>query len=411
MTQPMPLCHENKVTSNVSSVAPDICVGCCSCSSVCPTGAIDIVCDDEGFYMPQVHEEKCVSCGMCISHCPLEGFQLSVARQVYAVSLCNTAIKVRSSSGGAFWWIASNVLSRDGVVYGAAFNSAARRVEHVRVSDVNELHLLQNSKYVQSLIGSCYVSVKDDLAMGRQVLFSGTPCQIAGLYSYLGRKHDGLYTCDILCYGVPSPLALKCFLEDIAKNEPIGAMNMRDKTVGWVDYCMRVELPAWTYLKGKNEDLYHLGFQSQMLYRRCCYECRFRHRERVGDLTLGDFWDFQESYRRGSIRNDGTGISYLSVNTDNGALLLSSMRFDEVTIEQRNAEENSSNLGFGVEMQIPEHRNDFFSALKDKGYIRSIQPYVTPVIARRVSPIRKLYRIMKQSYHFRALLHRMGIPT
>lgn len=395
---------------NISVVNHDKCVGCAACSTACPISAIDMVDDDEGFIVPRVCEAKCVSCGKCVAACPLDNYEFHEMRQIYAVALRDMPIKLNSSSGGAFYWIASNVLERGGVVYGAAFDSAKKKVKHIRVVDIESLQRLQNSKYVQSSIGDSYARVKIDLTAGNVVLFSGTPCQIAGLYSSVGR-HERLYTCDVLCYGVPSPLVLRSYLEEVAGDEFIDSINMRNKVNGWVGYSMRVDLRERSYCMGKGEDLYQLGFQSQLFYRRSCYACEFRRRERVGDLTLGDFWSFKESFKKGSIRNDDTGISYLSVNTNRGTELFEVLDRHKVDIERRPTEENGDNLGFGLDMEIPEHRESFFQDLKSEGYAKAIQPFVAPTKPRRASHVRMLYRRMKRSYHFRMLLHWLGIPV
>jgi coenzyme F420-reducing hydrogenase beta subunit len=382
---------------------------------LCPQKAIIVEIDANGFYIPSVNENLCIDCGLCYKKCPetllCKNEKGQEKQEIYAVSLKDKAIKKRSSSGGAFFWIAEYILSNNGIVYGATFDVSDRTVKHCRVDSVDDLGLLQNSKYVQSKLGDSYLQIKHDLQSGKKVLFSGTPCQIAGAYSVIGR-HDNFYTCDILCYGVPSPMVLNSYLKETVGNSEIKSFNMRDKTLGWVNYSMRIETDESVYISDKYTDVFHKGFQTHLFYRESCYNCHYRKKERLGDITLGDFWDIKERFTRGCLRNDDSGISFVMVNTEKGGKLLHSADKTKVWIESREFKDNSLNFGFGKEMQISEDRTQFFNKLKTQGYSVAIEPFVqNESTYHNPTLVKKIYRWIKKHYVARLILHKLGIPV
>lgn len=394
--------------NNIDCINKDKCVGCGACYNNCSQNAIQILTDEYGFYYPRINPDKCSNCGACLHSCPINSHSFHEVQQAYAVTLVDKRIKKNSSSGGAFFWIASSIIQQGGVIYGAAFDANDRLVKHIRVDSENELSKLQNSKYVQSYIGDTFLLARRDLSQGKRVLFSGTPCQIAGLYSCLGHDYDNLYTCDILCYGVPSPLVLKSYLNDTVGDNRIVKLNMRDKTKGWKQYSMRITTDNSDYLKDKNEDPFHLGFQTHIFYRESCYSCAFRRNERVGDFSLGDFWNFKESFKKESIVNDESGISFMTINTAKALSIYERLNKELVRIEVRSFDENKDNFGFKKGMEISPDREVFFERLNNEGYCFAIQPYIN-YRYNRISVSRRIYRWFKRNYYFRKLLHSLGI--
>ena len=396
--------------NNITQVLHEDCVGCEACRGICPVGAITMAADAKGFAHPVIDSAACIDCGKCTRACPALHQSFNETEPfVFALTLRDEEAKYRSSSGGAFYWLASEIIGRGGTVYGAAFDADAQRVKHIRAACAYDLRRLQNSKYVQSAMGDCYLDAKRDLEDGGLVLFSGTPCQIAGLYAFLGKRYDKLYTCDILCYGVPSPMVFEKYLRETAEGDA-AAVNMREKHFGWVGYSMYIESGKGVYRKEKTKDPYQLGFQTNLFYRDCCFRCQFRKTSRVGDFTLGDFWLFKESFKKNSLRNNDTGISFFMMNNDRAAALVKRMDQSQIFCERRRLEENVRNFGFGKEMEVPEAREDFFRALETKPYSEAIAPYIHPD-AGRTSLARKAYRTLKKSYLVRKLLHRLGVPV
>ena len=397
--------------NNIGTVSNAECVGCEACRTICPKGAITMVNDDCGFRMPFVNRDLCVNCGKCLKTCPVENHSFNEGdKQVYALMLKDKNSKYNSSSGGAFYWIASDFLRREGIVYGAAFDASTKSVQHIRVDTVAELRRLQNSKYVQSRIGESYHDARCDLEAGRSVLFSGTPCQIAGLYSFLGKQYPELYTCDIMCYGVPSPLVLTKYLEEVTKSD-IEYLNMREKSFGWKDYSMLIKCADGQYRKKKTADLFHLGFQTHLFYRECCYTCKFRKTDRVGDFTLGDFWGFKESFKKDSMINDDTGISFFMINNKKAVSLFERLDQSQVICEKRDLAENIRNYGFNKSMDISDNRATFFENLKIHSYSEAITPFLVKREEKKTSYFRMIYQKMKKRYLFRKLLHFLNIPV
>lgn len=183
------------------------CCGCYACYNVCPKQCITMKTDNEGFWYPDIDKDKCVNCNLCEKVCPIvnpvqrnESLKLS-----YAVQNKDDAVRLSSSSGGMFHLLAESIIKQDGVVYGAGFDKDFS-VKHIRINKIEEIQLLQGSKYLQSDIGNIYKQVKKDLKENKQVLFTGTPCQVEGLKSFLGREENNLLTMDFICHGVPSPM-------------------------------------------------------------------------------------------------------------------------------------------------------------------------------------------------------------
>ena len=394
---------------NISVIPKKDCLGCGACYSNCHYQAISIESDDYGFYYPVINNSQCINCGKCILACPLKNKVVyGTYSTVYAISIKDKKKKENSSSGGAFVWLAESIIANGGVVYGAAFDPIGRIVKHIRVDSFDQIVQLQNSKYVESNIGDCFKEAKCDLEAGKAVLFSGTPCQIAGLYSFVGREWRELYTCDLMCYGTPSPLVLSKYLEETIGLEKISYMNMRDKTNGWVSYSMKLVTDKKIYIRSKNKDLYQRGFQTHIFYRESCYDCPYRRKERVGDITLGDFWDFKESFKKGSIINDNTGISFVMINTNKGMALFNNSNKKTIYSEIRSVEENENNFGFSKELCITKDRDLFFERLQENQYSVAISPYLKEVKTEKPSFIRKIYRVLKKYYWFRKVMNKVG---
>ena len=183
----------------------DLCTGCTSCANTCPHHAITMQADGEGFLYPTIDKNLCVECGLCMKRCPI----LFPARQKNesnpkAFALWSYPDRTISSSGGAFSAFARNVMKKRGKVWGAAFVGKLK-CKHVEVDSLDGLVALRGSKYVQSELDSVFSRIKGELQHGIQVLFCGTPCQVAGLQAYLHKEYENLLTLDLACHGVLSP--------------------------------------------------------------------------------------------------------------------------------------------------------------------------------------------------------------
>lgn len=310
------------------------CCGCGACMNVCPKNAIRMAEDEVGFVYPEIDQNLCIGCGACKKAC---GYQMQPMMQkseaVYAAASNDDNLLRKSASGGAFAVLAENVLKKGGVVYGAALPLESGKMEpkHLRIDTVERLPELQGSKYVQSAIGDTYAQAKKDLLDGKSVLFSGTPCQIAGLKQYLKKDYENLLTVDIICHGVPSKRFFQSFMEDYGKKlgGTITEFYFRDKSKGQG----MITRSVYKDMTGENKEKVLIGgltayihfFSKSYIYRKNCYSCPFASEKRVGDLTLGDFWGFHEeypSYDEKQGLSNGKGVSCILVNTNQGKATL-----------------------------------------------------------------------------------------
>ena len=297
-------------------IVKDRCIGCSVCKSKCPKNCIDLKPNSEGFLYPQIDYNKCFKCGLCDKVCPVlrrkdNGSNYEI--KTYAVKHKDESIRVNSSSGGAFSLFAKYVLEKQGVVFGAAF-SEDFKVKHDFIENIDDLNKFQGSKYVQSDIGDNYVKAEKFIKAGRLVLFSGTPCQIAGLKTYLGKDYDNLITVDFACHGVPSPLVWEKYLNFLQKKygAEIVDAKFRNKTYGWDDFALSISFSTGERLceSHKTNDMMQVFLKNYCL-RNACYNCQFKGVKRDSDITLCDFWGVQEVYPE---LYDKSGVSLIMLN-------------------------------------------------------------------------------------------------
>lgn len=303
------------------------CCGCGGCMNVCPKNAIAMVKNADGFAYPQIDEDKCVSCGLCKKVCAYntDGL-LNEPLQAYVAATQNTDI-LKSASGGAFASIAKGVLEAGGRVYGSVMRKTESGLKalHIGIDSLDELVLLQGSKYVQSDLGNIYSEIKSLLPSGRQILFSGTPCQVAGLKAFLGKEYENLITIDIICHGVPSGDFFSDYIATLEKKlgGEITDFVFRDKTKGW-EYVGRVDLKTKNgKLKSKKfysrESSYYYLFLTCTTCRESCYSCKYATKARSGDITIGDYWGVERMHPEYLSDFDiKKGISCVLVNTEKG---------------------------------------------------------------------------------------------
>ncbi|MCI2108036.1 MAG: Coenzyme F420 hydrogenase/dehydrogenase, beta subunit C-terminal domain [Bacteroidales bacterium] len=301
------------------------CCGCSACASICPQSAISMLPDGLGFLYPSIDMDKCVNCGLCERVCSFNDDydnKFEIHEPIaYGARHKEYEQVLLSQSGAAFVAISDIILNSGGVVYGAAFGNHFS-VIHERASTMEERDKFRGSKYVQSDLRGVFQSVKKDLQSGMKVLFSGTPCQVSGLASYIGNCHkDNLYLVDIVCHGVASPGVWQEFLNYLEKkrNKAIMKVNFRDKNFGWAS---SKETFIFEGEKGKQKFKYH--FYRNLYFRPSCSKCHFANIHRPGDITIGDFWGHEKVVP--DFYPDNKGISIILVNTDKGKRL-----FDEAS--------------------------------------------------------------------------------
>lgn len=274
------------------------CCGCTACVQVCPKQCIVLREDSEGFVYPYVNTETCLNCNLCNSSCPIINQNEPREPMVtFAAKHPNDEIRKVSSSGGIFSILAEEIIAKNGVVFGARFDSNWE-VEHAYAETMEKVALFRGSKYVQSRIGETYKQAEKFLKDGRLVLFTGTPCQIAGLNKYLRKEYENLLTVDVICHGVPSPLVWRTYLKEInKKNLPITSINMRDKKDGWKKFRIHIESNDGKILdEPSSSNIYLQGFFKNLYLRPSCYHCSVRNFKSSSDITIGDFWNGEKFY-------------------------------------------------------------------------------------------------------------------
>lgn len=288
-----------------------------------------MISDEEGFWYPQIDKEKCINCSMCEKVCPsIHKWQPYESREAIAMAAINLNNKIRSksSSGGIFMLIAEEIIKQGGVVFGAAFADDFRSVHHIFVDNPNDLEKLRGSKYVQSSIGETYKLAKEFLDCGRKVLFTGTPCQIEGLYSFLNNSYDNLLLVDFVCHGVPSPGIWKKYLDyrEGKDGKVIDEIMFRSKKRNWRQYYFSYRTNNGKTINiHRSDDPFLQSFLKSYSLRPSCYSCRFKGKERLADITLSDFWMVNQ-FLNGM--DDEMGTSLLYIHSTKGLDIISNIK-------------------------------------------------------------------------------------
>lgn len=299
------------------------CTGCGACINSCPVSAIFMQENSEGFLTPLVNYDKCIKCSVCCETCPVISPKNNSNKliDIYAACISDDTIRMNSSSGGIFYVLASAILEHKGVVCGASYTDDFLGVEHIIVEDYDTLNKLMGSKYVQSSINYVYRDIKRLLDKKTEVLFSGTPCQVAGLRSYLKKDYTNLWTVDIICHGVPSPAAYRKFIHFVRLTTDNNEQNIVDFSFrnkyewGWAPSVYIKFENGYEFSKSRNQTSWYTAFLNGLNCRKSCGECRFNSIPRYGDITLGDFWGIDSCP---DIKNDRKGMSIISINNEKG---------------------------------------------------------------------------------------------
>lgn len=373
------------------------CSGCHSCYNVCTQNAIIMMEDQEGFLYPKIDQSKCIQCGLCQKVCKvMECKNIEENVQAFSCVNKNDEIRVNSSSGGLFSAIAEAIINMGGVVFGAAYADDFT-VRHICVNNITDLSKLRGSKYVQSTIGDVFSKVKSYLEQDKYVFFAGTPCQVNGLLSYLKKSYDKLYTQDIICHGVGSPLVWRKYLSkriEDAGNSDILSVSMRDKTYGWRRFYMRIDFINGTrYHKRQDVDTYLNGFICNLFLRPSCYKCEHKHFPRNSDFTIADFWNIDVVMKK---NDDNIGTSLMLINTEKGRVLFE--QFKGTMLTQKVRVKDAIEDNFAVLNSVPEHskRKFFFSNIEHNNIDKQINCCLNQSLKNRLNcMLRKIKRVIR----------------
>ena len=318
--------------------------------------------DYEGFLYPEINEEQCMDCGLCENVCPM----LHKPKQheliaVYGAKNKDDTVRFTSSSGGMFTLLAEEVLKQGGVVVGASLDEKLI-VRHMLIDNVADLPKLRGSKYVQSEIGSIYSEIRKVLRTGKKVLFSGTPCQVAGLKGFLVKPFANLLTVDVVCHGVPSPKVYQKHLAELAEEagEPVVQVRFRDKAKGWKNGETLFLTEHQCFGASKRQETYMRLFLNNISIRPSCGECAFNNKRSLADITIADYWGIDKQFPE---FDDDKGVTLALVNSKAGADLLALVKEQTELIITDFAKGAEYNLAVSKSLSLHSQRAFFFEQL------------------------------------------------
>ena len=385
------------------------CCGCTACVSICPKQCITMREDEEGFLYPVVDSSHCIDCNLCKKVCPeLYPKEMREPLHVYAAKHKNEQVRLASSSGGIFTLLAEKIIDEGGVVFGVRFNNNWD-VVHDYTETMEGLAVFRGSKYVQSYMGDCYLKAKSFLEQGRKVMFTGTPCQIAGLKNFLRKDYDNLLTVDVVCHGVPSPKVWQVYLDEIARKggknsvlshpivekTEINHIDFRSKSIGWKKFSFVLTLSKATADGEKNtvllssiftENPYMNAFLSNLSLRPSCYDCPAKSGKSGSDITIADFWGIEDVLPE---FDDDKGISLVLSYSEKGGRWLAGLDCECIEVDYRSAQRMNPLISTSVSKPI--NRAFFFRQLMRKKNIRlALEDCSSDMFKKRVC--RYLYR-------------------
>lgn len=358
------------MNNNVSVVSKEKCCGCHACFNICPQNAIKMISDSEGFLYPYILNDICINCGKCLMCCPgvrtLNLNNLDIAHACFAK---DDREHMSSSSGGFFAVIAKKIIQDGGFVCGAAFDETVT-VNHILTNKIKELEKIKKTKYVQSRIGNVYTMVEQKLNNNKTVLFSGTPCQVAGLKLYLGKDYENLICIDLICHGVPSPKVFSRYLSEKGGEHKVISMSFRNKNsknrTRTLNYVLDTgEVVTETY----DESPYIKGFIQNLYIRPSCFHCRYKGIKRCSDITIGDFLGINEFYPGFS---NSKGTSAVILHTKKGVQMFNNVKDRLNYIDSLSSEIAAWNSCLCKSIEINPKRKQFFEIWQYKTITDSI---------------------------------------
>ena len=362
------------------------CCGCSACAMKCPKHCITMQTDSEGFLYPVVNKEACIDCGLCEKVChELHPYEKRNPLNVYAAINKDEQVRMNSSSGGIFYLLAEKTISEGGVVFGARFDEDWQVV--IDYAETMEgIKPFMGSKYVQARTANAYKDAEAFLKQGRKVLFTGSPCQIAGLHHYLRKEYDNLTTVDFVCHGVPSPKVWQRYLDEVVTSgkQAINDVKFRNKSNGWKKFnfvlSYNQEEKTHSLCSWHQQNHYMRAFLSDMILRPSCHECRAKQGSSHSDITIADFWGINKEMPE---MDDDKGTGLILVNSDKG---FQSLDWGRLTNKESSIEVASKyNKGMSSLTKPHPNRAKFFEALDTSpSVIDLIEKKLRPTLKRRV---------------------------
>lgn len=347
------------------------CTGCGACYNICPKSAIKMKLNDEGFWEPCLNDENCINCGKCVRVCIIGGgrYTNNSNPRCYALK-ASDEIRKESSSGGAFSLFANRILELNGYVCGTILDSNFY-ARHIVSNEKSEIEMMRKSKYIQSNTGSSYCQIKEKLLNNKHVLFTGTPCQVAGLYSFLGKDFENLYTIDIFCHGAPSVKFFHRYLDETFGIKNIQSFDFRTKDYGYNSFNQIAELKNGKKI-GRNRyfDIFEQGMHSGLFLKGICGNCPFASEPRQADISIGDFWGIS-SYDKDI--NDHLGVSAVLINNEKGKSLFEEIKDSNTFIKEIPYQVAKNHNRLSSQMPITNGRSWFFHMQKSQSLEKSVK--------------------------------------
>lgn len=379
---------------------PNMCTGCTACASICPKQCISMEENHEGFLYPQKDLSKCIDCGLCNKVCPInKSPEIGCALpQTFVVRTKNNSFLEKCTSGGVFTSLAYEFVKNHGVVYGVIYDDSFN-VVHSRIDDIECIEKLAGSKYIQSSLGDTLKKVKKDLTEKQNVLFCGTPCQVAGLKNYLQKDYDNLYCVDLVCHGVPSPKIWRAYLEFIQeKNGKLLYVNFRSKYYGYHVSVMEERfLNNKTVVGSARTNLISKIFFKNIADRKSCYECQFKTINRCSDITIYDSWHAGELVS--GLKDDDKGYTNVVIHSAKGEVIFSKYIKTAMETYQVDTIEAIKKDGVMMTNSVKENlnRENFYQCFNNDGIKAAVQRFL---------PISKKDYFVEE---IKSVLYRIGI--
>ena len=358
------------------------CCGCEACAQRCAHNAISMKRDKEGFLYPIIDPNKCTKCDICEKVCPVINQKLpSEPIKTYAAKNKDEIVRLQSSSGGIFTLLATKTINNGGVVFGAKFDEQWK-VVHDYVETIEDLAKFRGSKYVQSRINDNYIKVERFLKQGRQVLFSGTPCQIAGLKKYLIKEYKNLICVDIICHGVPSPMVWQKYKAQFELSYT-SSISFRDKSNSWKTYEVVVSKDQKEVIRETvGQNVYMKIFLSDLCLRPSCAICPAKDGKSKSDITIADFWGIQHIHPE---FDDDKGCNLVLINSEKGLNFFNKLECDKIESDFNTA--IKYNPSYFKSVSEPKYRQYFFDNFDKFGFsiYNKIQKEQQPSLIRRIA--------------------------
>lgn len=351
------------------------CCGCGVCEAVCQHSALVMAENKEGFFYPSIATDACIDCKLCEMACPVlsaTSHNHTRINKIYAAHNKDAFVRLASSSGGVFTSLAEYVIERNGIVFGVKMTADFNGTQFGMAESLEQLAEFRGSKYVQPCVDQVYKKVRACLQKGRMVLFSGCPCHIAALKSYLKREYENLILVDLICHGTSSGFIWKQYLKDIVrkKQSKVVHVDFRNKEKGWSNYSMAIDFEDGSrYLQEKYNDPFYLAFNQDLCLRPSCSFCSFKGVNHQSDITLGDYWGIEHNP---SMKNDDRGISLIITHNEKGEQIINSCRKHLLIEQECEKSVLNYNISYYKSARMNPNRQKFFDRVEKDGFKQTV---------------------------------------